>query len=94
MARCPRYRSTCPWARHRRAAPGGLLLQLLGNGLRTAAAVEVRGGIAGIGGIDLDGRVPEQVRDNVKVRDNLEVSSPRGTFTLQPSDHPIVLLSA
>ena len=71
-----------------------MLLQLLGNGLRTAAAVEVRGGIAGIGGIDLDGRVPEQVRDNVKVRDNLEVSSPRGTFTLQPSDHPIVLLSA
>jgi NAD(P)H-flavin reductase len=44
--------------------------------------------------IEHNGAAGAWLRDNVKVRDNLEVSSPRGTFTLQPSDHPIVLLSA
>jgi hypothetical protein len=41
----------------KRIASGGAF----GNALRTAAGVEVRGSIAGIGGIDLYGRVPEQI---------------------------------
>jgi ferredoxin-NADP reductase/MOSC domain-containing protein YiiM len=44
--------------------------------------------------IEHNGAAGAWLRDNVKVRDNLEVSSPRGTFTLQSSDQPIVLLSA
>jgi len=44
--------------------------------------------------IEPNGAAGAWLRDNVKVRDNLEVSYPRGTFTLQYSDRPIVLLSA
>src|SRR5262249_22012913 len=34
------------------------------------------------------------VRDRVRVGDTLDVSSPRGSFVLEPSERPIVLLSA
>jgi ferredoxin-NADP reductase/MOSC domain-containing protein YiiM len=34
------------------------------------------------------------LRDHVRVGDALDVSSPRGTFVLQPGERPIVLLSA
>ena len=44
--------------------------------------------------IEPNGVAGTWLRDNVKVGDRLDVSSPRGSFTLQPSDEPIVLLSA
>jgi ferredoxin-NADP reductase/MOSC domain-containing protein YiiM len=44
--------------------------------------------------IEPDGRAGTWLRDHVRVGDILNVSSPRGSFTLRSSERPIVLLSA
>jgi ferredoxin-NADP reductase len=44
--------------------------------------------------IEPNGAAGTWLRNSVKVGDCLDVSSPRGSFTLQSSDQPIVLLSA
>jgi ferredoxin-NADP reductase/MOSC domain-containing protein YiiM len=44
--------------------------------------------------IELNGVAGAYLRDHVHVGDALEVSSPRGSFVLQPGEQPIVLLSA
>src|SRR5499427_6211856 len=43
---------------------------------------------------ELNGVASTYVHSHVRVGDILEVSAPRGSFTLQPSDRPIILLSA
>src|SRR5207247_6587069 len=37
---------------------------------------------------------PEHLKDHVRVGDALDVSSPRGSFVLEPGERPVVLLSA
>ncbi len=44
--------------------------------------------------IEPDGAAGKFVRERVRVGDRLDVSSPRGSFVLQPGERPIVLLSA
>ena len=44
--------------------------------------------------IEPDGAAGTYVRDHVRVNDVIEVSSPRGSFVLQPGERPLVLLSA
>jgi ferredoxin-NADP reductase/MOSC domain-containing protein YiiM len=44
--------------------------------------------------IELDGVAGTYLREHVRVGDILEVSSPRGSFILQPGEGPVVLLSA
>src|SRR5581483_3369033 len=44
--------------------------------------------------IEPNGAAGAYLRDRVGVGDVLDVSSPRGSFTLQPGDRPVVLLSA
>ncbi len=41
-----------------------------------------------------DGVAGAYIRDEVQIGDILDVSAPRGTFTLKPGDGPVVLLSA
>src|SRR5262245_18463757 len=43
---------------------------------------------------ELHGAVSGYLKSSVRIGDVLEVSAPRGTFVLQPSDDPVVLLSA
>ncbi|CAH2605969.1 MOSC domain-containing protein (plasmid) [Rhodovastum atsumiense] len=44
--------------------------------------------------IEPNGAAGPYLRDHVRVNDVLEVSSPRGSFVLQPGERPLVLLSA
>ncbi len=44
--------------------------------------------------IEPNGAAGTYLREHVRVGDDLEVSSPRGTFILQPGEGPVVLLSA
>jgi MOSC domain-containing protein YiiM/ferredoxin-NADP reductase len=44
--------------------------------------------------IELNGAAGNYIREHVHVGDVLEVSSPRGSFILQPGEGPVVLLSA
>ena len=44
--------------------------------------------------IEPNGAGGTYLREHVRVADTLEVSSPRGSFILQPGDRPVVLLSA
>ena len=44
--------------------------------------------------IEPDGLAGTYLHEHVRVGDDLEVSSPRGTFILQSGDRPVVLLSA
>jgi len=44
--------------------------------------------------IEPDGVAGQYVREHLRVSDRLDVSSPRGSFVLQPGERPIVLLSA
>jgi len=44
--------------------------------------------------IEPDGAAGNQLREHLHVGDRLDVSSPRGSFILQPGERPIVLLSA
>jgi ferredoxin-NADP reductase/MOSC domain-containing protein YiiM len=44
--------------------------------------------------IEPDGAAGNYLRENLRVGDRLDVSSPRGDFVLQPGEQPIVLLSA
>jgi ferredoxin-NADP reductase/MOSC domain-containing protein YiiM/ferredoxin len=44
--------------------------------------------------IEPNGAVGNYLREHIHVGDALEVSSPRGSFILRPSDDPVVLLSA
>ena len=44
--------------------------------------------------VELNGAAGTFLRDHVHTRAVLDVSSPRGSFVLQPGDRPIVLLSA
>lgn len=44
--------------------------------------------------IEPNGAAGTFLREHVRLLDVLEVSSPRGSFVLQPEEHPIVLLSA
>ena len=43
---------------------------------------------------EVDGVASTFLHNHVQVGDVLEVSAPRGSFTLRPGDGPIVLLSA
>ena len=43
---------------------------------------------------EINGKASTFLHDHVKAGDVVEVSAPRGTFTLQPGDNPVVLLSA
>jgi ferredoxin-NADP reductase/MOSC domain-containing protein YiiM len=44
--------------------------------------------------IEQDGAAGNYLHEHLRVGDRLDVSSPRGSFVLQPGDQPIVLLSA
>jgi ferredoxin-NADP reductase/MOSC domain-containing protein YiiM/ferredoxin len=44
--------------------------------------------------IEPNGAAGAYLREYVQVRDTLDVSSPRGSFVLQPGERPVVLLSA
>jgi len=44
--------------------------------------------------IEPDGAAGNYLHEHLRVGDRLDVSSPRGSFVLQPGDQPIVLLSA
>jgi len=44
--------------------------------------------------IEANGAAGNYLRENLRVRGRLDVSSPRGSFVLQPGERPIVLLSA
>jgi ferredoxin-NADP reductase/MOSC domain-containing protein YiiM/ferredoxin len=44
--------------------------------------------------IEPDGAAGEYLHEHLRVGDSLDVSSPRGSFVLQPGERPIVLLSA
>ncbi|MGA8224687.1 MAG: MOSC and FAD-binding oxidoreductase domain-containing protein [Candidatus Acidiferrales bacterium] len=44
--------------------------------------------------IEPNGAAGTYLRENLHVGDHLDVSSPRGSFVLQPGDRPVVLLSA
>jgi ferredoxin-NADP reductase len=44
--------------------------------------------------VEPNGAAGTYLRDHVRIGDALDVSSPRGSFTLQPGDRPVVLLSA
>jgi ferredoxin-NADP reductase/MOSC domain-containing protein YiiM len=44
--------------------------------------------------IEPDGAAGNHLREHVRVGDRLDVSSPRGSFVLQPGERPIVLVSA
>src|SRR5262249_27874235 len=44
--------------------------------------------------IEPQGIAGRHLRDHLRVRDTLDVSSPRGSFTLQAGERPVVLLSA
>ena len=44
--------------------------------------------------VEPNGVAGNYLREHLQVRDALDVSSPRGSFILQPSDRPVVLLSA
>jgi ferredoxin-NADP reductase/MOSC domain-containing protein YiiM len=44
--------------------------------------------------IELNGAAGTYLREHVRVNDVLDVSSPRGSFILQPGERPVVLLSA
>jgi ferredoxin-NADP reductase/MOSC domain-containing protein YiiM len=44
--------------------------------------------------IEPNGVAGEYLRDHIQVRDAIDVSSPRGSFLLQPGERPVVLLSA
>ena len=44
--------------------------------------------------IEPDGAAGNYLREHLRVGDRLDVSSPRGSFILQPAERPIVLLSA
>jgi ferredoxin-NADP reductase/MOSC domain-containing protein YiiM/ferredoxin len=44
--------------------------------------------------IEPDGAAGPYLREHVRVNDVLDVSSPRGSFMLQPAERPVVLLSA
>ncbi len=44
--------------------------------------------------IEPDGAAGNYLREHLRVGDRLDVSSPRGSFILQPGERPIVLLSA
>jgi len=44
--------------------------------------------------IEPNGAAGTFLRDHIRVGDSLDVSSPRGSFVLQPGDQPVVLVSA
>jgi len=44
--------------------------------------------------VEPNGAAGPYLRDHVRMGDVLDVSSPRGSFILQPGEHPIVLISA
>jgi ferredoxin-NADP reductase len=44
--------------------------------------------------IEPNGAAGEYLREHIRVGDHLDVSSPRGSFVLQPGERPIILLSA
>jgi ferredoxin-NADP reductase/MOSC domain-containing protein YiiM/ferredoxin len=44
--------------------------------------------------VEPNGVAGTQLRDHVREGDDLDVSSPRGSFVLEPGDRPVVLLSA
>jgi len=44
--------------------------------------------------IEPNGAAGNYLRENLRVGDRLDVSSPRGSFVLQPGERPVVLLSA
>jgi ferredoxin-NADP reductase len=44
--------------------------------------------------IEPNGAAGTYLREHVRVADTLDVSSPRGSFILQPRERPVVLLSA
>ncbi|HEX4001465.1 MAG TPA: MOSC and FAD-binding oxidoreductase domain-containing protein [Candidatus Acidoferrales bacterium] len=44
--------------------------------------------------VEPNGAAGTYLREHVRVRDTLDVSSPRGSFVLQPGERPVLLLSA